>query len=76
MRLKPLPQSYVATREALHRVAEQVVAPARKPHNEVALSATPGGFGTPPFEADGPALQVMVRGAELVVLEDGVERRA
>ncbi len=30
-RLEPLPQSFAATRDALHRVAEEVVAPARKP---------------------------------------------
>ncbi len=76
MRLEPLPAGFVTTRDALHRVAEQIVAPARKPDNEIALEATPGGFGTPPFEVDGRALQVMVAGAELVVVEDGAERRA
>jgi hypothetical protein len=76
VRLEPLPRSFVATREALHRVAEQIVAPARKPHNEIALTQTPGGFGTPPFEFEGRALQVMVDGAELVVAEDGEERRS
>jgi hypothetical protein len=48
MRLEPLPGSFAATREALHMVAERLVAPARKPDNEIALTATPGGFGTPP----------------------------
>ncbi|MDX6583463.1 MAG: hypothetical protein QOI10_2647 [Solirubrobacterales bacterium] len=76
MGLAPLPDSFVETRLALHRVAEQVVAPARKPHNEIALTRTPGGFGTPPFEHDGRSLQVRVDGAELVVDEDGAERRA
>jgi hypothetical protein len=75
VRLEPLPDSFVPTREALHRVAEQIVAPARKPHNEIALTQTPGGFGTPPFEFDGRVLQVMVDGAALVVAEDGEERR-
>ncbi len=49
-RLSPLPAAFPSTGDALHRVAEQVVAPARKPHNEIALRATPGGFGTPEFE--------------------------
>jgi hypothetical protein len=73
--LAPLPESFPATRESLHRVAEQIVAPARKPHNEIALMPTPGGFGTPPFEFQGHVLQVHVDGVELVVAEDGVERR-
>jgi hypothetical protein len=76
VRLEPLPEAFAATREALHRVAEQIVAPARKPHNEIALIQTPGGFGTPPFEFEGRALQVMVDGGELVVLEGREERRA
>jgi hypothetical protein len=76
MGLEPLPESFAATRDALHRVAERIVAPARKPHNEIALTATPGGFGTPPFAFDGRELQVMVDGRELVVVEDGAERRA
>ena len=71
--LRPLPPTFVDTREALHRVAEEVVAPARKPHNEIALTATPGGFGTPPFEHEGRTLQVRVDGAELVVSADDVE---
>jgi hypothetical protein len=50
----------------LHRVAEQIVAPARKPDNEIALVATPGGFGTPEFDYAGRRQQVRVEGAELV----------
>jgi hypothetical protein len=76
MALQPLPETFVATRDALHTVAEAIVAPARKPDNEIALTATPGGFGTPPFEFDGRTVRVMVDGAELVVAEDGAERRA
>ena len=75
-RLEPLPDSFAATRRSLHRVAEEIVAPARKPHNEIALQATPGGFGTPPFEHDGARLQVRVDGADLVVERDGDEQRA
>ena len=75
MALAPLPPTFTETREALHRVAELIVAPARKPANEIALTQTSGGFGTPPFEFEGRALQVRVDGAELVVTEDGSERR-
>ncbi len=75
MGLAPLPEGFARTRAALHRVAEEVVALARKPHNEIALAQTPGGFGTPPFEFDGRALQVRVDGAEIVVTDGGAERR-
>ena len=69
--MKPLPPTFTTTVAALHRVAEEIVAPARKPDNEIALIATPGGFGTPEFEHAGQRRQVRVEGAELV---DG-ERR-
>lgn len=72
MNLLPLPPAFADTVTALHRVAEQIVAPARKPENEIALEATPGGFGTPEFEYEERCRQVRVEGAELV---DG-ERRA
>jgi hypothetical protein len=75
MGLRPLPDRFASTRESLHRVAEQIVAPARKPHNEIALIPTPGGFGTPPFVYEGQLLQVRVDGIELVVSTDGEERR-
>ena len=74
-RLDPLPPSFPTTRDALHRVAEEIVAPARKPHNEIALAVLPGGFGTPWFEHAGRRLQVRVEGAELVVETDGVQTR-
>jgi hypothetical protein len=73
--LKPLPDDFAASREALHRVAEELVAPARKPHNEIALMVTPGGFGTPPFEFEGARLQVRVDGTELVLDRDGQQTR-
>ena len=66
MALRPLPQTFATTREALHEVAERIVAPARKPDNEIALEATPGGFGTPEFEYDDQRQRVRVDGAELV----------
>lgn len=78
--LLPLGPKFTETREALHRVAEELVAPARKPHNEIALQATPPGFGTPPFEFEGERWQVRVEGVELVVAQGGgaqqSERRA
>jgi hypothetical protein len=74
--LKPLPETFASTRDALHRVAEEVVAPARKPHNEIALVVTPGGFGTPEFEHGGRRLRVRVDGAELVVEADDSETRS
>jgi hypothetical protein len=73
--LKPLLDTFADTREALHRVAEEFVAPARKPHNEIALRQTPGGFGTPEFEFEGRRMQVRVEGDELVLAGDGSERR-
>ena len=51
------------------------MAPARKPHNEIALTVTPGGFGTPPFDFEGATLQVRVDGTDLVLDRDGEEDR-
>jgi hypothetical protein len=73
--LTPLPAGFGAAVASLHRVAEQVVAPARKPDNEIALEATPGGFGTPVFEWEGGRHRVRVEGAELVREVDGEQRR-
>lgn len=74
--LSPLSPGFGATVASLHRVAETVVAPARKPDNEIALEVTPGGFGTPEFEFGDRRRQVRVEGAELVQAIDGEERRA
>jgi hypothetical protein len=74
-RLAPLPDGFAATVSALHRVAEELVAPARKPDNEISLRATPGGFGTPEFEFEGAVHQVRVESDELVHRVDGEERR-
>jgi hypothetical protein len=73
--LKPLPPDFATTVASLHRVAEEIVAPARKPDNEIALQATPGGFGTPPFEFKGRERQVRVHGDELVYRVGRDERR-
>jgi hypothetical protein len=64
--LEPLPDDFAATRLALHRVAEGVVSPARKPDNEIALRYTRGGFGTPFFEEGGADCQVRVCEGELI----------
>jgi hypothetical protein len=74
--LGSLPASFPASVASLHRVAELIVAPARKPDNEIALEATPGGFGTPEFEFGGQRRQVRVEGAELVHRAGETERRA
>jgi hypothetical protein len=74
-RLRPLPETFPATVEALHRVAELIVAPARKPDKEIALEATPAGFGTPWFEYDGARHQVRVEGSELVHSVEDSDRR-
>jgi len=74
--LAPLPDAFAATVASLHRVAERLVAPARKPDNEISLRATPGGFGTPTFEFEGAQHGVRVEGGELVHSEGPAERRA
>jgi hypothetical protein len=72
--LESLPPAFSDTARALHRVAEQVVAPAQ-PAGEIALKVTPGGFGTPVFEKDGTRHQVRVDGADLVHRTGDQERR-
>ena len=74
--LELLPPNFGPTVESLHLVAAELVAPARKPEHEIALEATPGGFGTPYFEFDGARRQVRVEGDELVHECGGVQRRA
>src|SRR4051812_30120485 len=58
--------TFPKTREALHKLAEEVVSPARvkATGNEIALEARPGGFGTPPFPDGG---EVRVEGTNLIV---------
>lgn len=63
-----LPSGFAATRTRLHRVAAEVLAPAReRVTGRIGLRALPGGFGTAPF---GDVMQVHVDGTELV-LRDG-----
>ncbi|MCW3014207.1 MAG: hypothetical protein JWO02_1299 [Solirubrobacterales bacterium] len=66
MPLPPAPATLVCTRQALHLVAEQILAAACTPAtgNEIALEARPGGFGTPPLPDGG---WVGVDGARLSI---------
>jgi hypothetical protein len=75
LELNPLPPGFAAARAALHRVAAELVAPAREraTGHEISLRVLPGGFGTPPGEGWG---QVRVEGTDLVRVDaDGGERR-
>jgi hypothetical protein len=74
-RLERLPSSFEATRKTLHRVAEGVVSPARKPENEIALRWTRGGLGTPFFEEDDRDCQVRVEHGQLVRQRGSAEER-
>jgi len=74
-RLEPLPDTFGDTRQALHRLAEEVVAPARKPDNEIALRFTRCGFGTPFFEEGGKDCQVRVQHGALVRQSGDEEKR-
>jgi hypothetical protein len=71
-KLRPVPPGYVATRDALHAVAEQVLMVARRRANgKIGLRYVRGGFGTPFFGDD---VQVGVRGAALHVARAGAEQ--
>ena len=68
-RLRAVPGDLVAGRLALHRLAEDVISPARKAATgRIGLRALPGGFGTPPF---GDGEQLRVEGTELVRVGPG-----
>lgn len=71
--LKSLPDSFAATRDALHAVAEHVLAPARyRAEQRIGLVPTVGGFGTSRF---GDGEQVRVDLGELVHERTGSVRR-
>ena len=73
-RLRPCPAALVPTRQALHRLAEHVMAPARQAVNgKIGLRYTHGGFGTPFFGAN---RQLRVAGDELIVQDADVESPA
>jgi len=64
VKLAPLPKTFEETRLELHRLAENVISPAReKVTGKIGLRATPNGFGTPVF---GDEQRVRVEGATLV----------
>jgi hypothetical protein len=72
--LAPLPDGFGETRDALHRLAAHVLAPARKAvTGRIGLRPTPGGFGTPPFGADE---QLRVERASLIRRRDGATEAA
>ena len=64
--LEPVPDSFAKARKALHIIAEDLLAPQRRPESEIALRYTRGGFGTPFFELDGADCQVRVEANELI----------
>jgi hypothetical protein len=69
-KLKPAPAELAQTREALHLVAENVIAPTRaRDHGEITLRWTLGGFGTPFFGNDS---QLRIEG-DLLVVQRGDE---
>jgi hypothetical protein len=72
--LRPLPPTFATTRDALHMLAEHVLAAARyRSTKRIGLRATPGGFGTPPF---GNGERILVDGDELVHEHDGLAPHA
>ena len=74
MTTRPAPDVLVATRQALHRVAEHLLAAARKRDSgQITLLPGPSGFRTPPL-GDGTVLAVV--GADLVVFGPAGKRRA
>ena len=71
--MESIPESFAATRDALHALAEHTIAPAREAvTGRIGLRALPGGFGTPVF---GDRRRLRVEGVELVVEEGGDEER-
>src|SRR5262249_40372096 len=73
VKLEPLPPSFASTRDALHAVAEHVVAAKRYAvDGHIGLEPTMGGFGTPVIDR----WCARVEGASLVVLDADGERRA
>ncbi len=68
---KPIPETLVETRLALHRLATYVIAPARYRVTErFGLRATRGGFGTPEFEGR----RIRVEGLNLIDERNGEEK--
>ncbi len=77
--LGPLPSTFPTTRDAIHALAEQVLAAARyRATQHIGLRPTPGGVGTPPFApVEGVGDEIArVDGIELVHERAGAVRRA
>jgi hypothetical protein len=73
-RLGAAPSGLSTTRAALHRLAEQVLSPARaRANGKIGLRFTRGGFGTPFFADD---VQLRVAGPDLIVQTGELERSA
>ena len=73
-RVEPPPESLAATRNALHSVAEHVLAPCRRlSTGRIGLRYTRGGFGTPFF---GAGRQIRLDAGELVIDHGEMEERA
>jgi len=71
--LEPLPASFVAGRNAMHALAEHVLAPARyRVDGHIGLVPSTNGFGTPTF---GDGERVRVEGIELVHERPGTSTR-
>lgn len=78
--LAPLPAPFAAGRVELHRIAEEVLKPKRilETGNEIALSFTPGGYGTPAWETgadSGRPGSARVEGTEIVITAGEDEER-
>lgn len=72
--LDPIPAKLIATRLALHRLAERVISPAREQAGgKIGLRFTRGGFGTPFFAED---VQLRVVRDQLIVQTRERERSA
>ena len=66
----------VDTRNALHAIAEHVLAPALyAATRHIGLQPTPGGFGTPSFRGAHGERQLFVRETSLIDRDGGEERR-
>jgi hypothetical protein len=66
----------IATRRSLHAVAEHVLGAAlHAATGRIGLRRTPGGFGTPSFESPQGPRTLRVLGTELVIGDDGGDRR-
>jgi hypothetical protein len=71
--LEPLPGPFATTRDAMHALAEHVVAPFRFGRDgHIGLLPSPGGFGTPALEV---GERVRVEGVELVHERPGTTTR-